>query len=223
MSITDHVAIFLMGALDQPKAGKAKPNSPTYWGQFAFPPSAKDDLLAACVAAAPNGSLNGLNLPVKTHSKFAADKKFPGIPDDWYIARMATGPDYPPELFLADGRKINALPINGGEIRGDFYSGQRVRVNTYAFHYPPKNGGSAGVSFNLSGVMSEGGGERRPGGNGGESSESAFAKYRQSGSEATPAQSQAARSSTPATGGATGNPFVQERANDPFQDDDIPF
>ena len=38
MSITDHVAIFLMGALDQPKAGKAKPNSPTYWGQFAFPP-----------------------------------------------------------------------------------------------------------------------------------------------------------------------------------------
>lgn len=202
MSIADHVAIFLMGSLDQPKAGKAKPNSPEYWGQFAFPPEAQNDLMAACTAVAPNNSISGLQLAPKKHGALAPDKKFPGIPDDWFIVRMGTGPDYPPDLFLVNGQKITALPINGGAIRTDFYSGQKVRVNTYGFFYPPKNGGGAGVSFNLSGLMAVGGGERRSAGEGGEPSESAFAKYRND----APAQ--------------TSQPAPQESAQpkaDPFQ------
>lgn len=204
MSIADHVAIYLMGSLDQPKAGKAKPDRPEYWGQFAFPPEAQNDLMAACTAAAPNGSITGLQLAPKVHGRLAPDKKFPGIPDDWFIVRMGSGPDYPPDLFLTNGQKISALPINGGAIRADFYSGQKVRVNTYGFYYPPKGGGSAGVSFNLSGVMAVGGGERRSAGEGGEPSESAFAKYRSD----SPAQApQTAPQQTAPVAGA--DPFQQ--------------
>lgn len=211
MSIADHVAIFLMGSLDQPKAGKAKPDKPVYWGQFAFPPEAQADLLAACSEVAPNNQLGGLQLAPKKHGSFAPDKKFPGIPDDWFIVRMSSGPDYPPDLFLVNGQKVSALPINGGAIRGDFYSGQKVRVNTYGFFYPPKNGGGAGVSFNLSGLMAIGGGERRSAGEGGEPSESAFAKYR-SDAPAQTAQSAPQESAQPAAdpfqqSTAAGNPF----------------
>lgn len=211
MSIADHVAIFLMGALDQPKAGKAKPNNPTYWGQFAFPPAAEADLLAACTAVAPNGSLAGLQLAVKKHANLGADKKFPGIADDWYIVRIGTGPDYPPDLFLTDGSKVAALPINGQQIRSEFFSGQRVRVNTYGFFYPPKNGGSAGISFNLSGLMAVGGGERRSNGEGGEPSESAFAKYRTDAPvQQSAPQEQTAQQPAQASGS---NPFQQDTAS----------
>lgn len=209
MSIADHVAIFLMGSLDQPKAGKAKPNNPTYWGQFAFPPTAEADLLAACTAVAPNGSLAGLQLAVKKHANLAADKKFPGIADDWYIVRIGTGPDYPPDLFLTDGSKIAALPINGQQIRSEFFAGQRVRVNTYGFYYPPKGGGSAGISFNLSGVMAVGGGERRSNGEGGESSENAFAAYRNASAQQSAPQEQAAQQPAQQS---SGNPFQQGNA-----------
>lgn len=205
MSIADHIAIYLMGSLDQPKAGKAKPDRPEYWGQFAFPPEAAGDLMAACTAAAPNGSTNGLQLAPKLHGKLAPDKKFPGIPDDWLIVRMGTGPDYPPDLFLVNGQKISALPINGGAIRTDFYSGQKVRVNTYGYYYPPTGGGSAGISFNLSGLMAVGGGERRSAGEGGEPSESAFAKYRSD----APVQQSPAQDAAAAQPSGT-DPFVQQ-------------
>lgn len=178
MSIADHVAIFLMGSLDQPKAGPAKPDRPEFWGQFAFPPTAEPDLLAACTTATANGSLAGLQLAPKKHSSLAPDKQFEGVPLDWYIVRMGTGPDYPPDLFLVDGTKIAPLPINSGKIRADLFSGQHVRVNAHGYAYAAKNGGRPGVSFSLNGVMAVGGGERRSSGEGGEPSESVFAKYR---------------------------------------------
>lgn len=224
MSIADHVAIFLMGSLDQPRPGKAKPNKPEYWGQFAFPPTAETDLLAACTAVAPNGSLNGLQLAPKVHRNLAADKQFPGIPADWYIVRMGTGPDFPPDLFLLDGQKISALPLHAQQIRADFYSGQRVRVNAHTFAYPAQNGGRPGVSFSLSGLLAVGGGERRPGSNDGVPSESAFSAYRQDaptqqsdafgGQSPQQAAQQAIQNGQDAFGG---NQSAQNAvANDPF-------
>lgn len=207
MSIADHVAVFLMGSLDQPKAGPAKPDRPEYWGQFAFPPTAEADLLAACTAVAPNGSLSGLQLAPKKHSTLKPEKQFAGIPQDWLIVRIGTGPDYPPDLFLTDGTKVAALPINGGKIRTDFFSGQRVRVNAHGFAYPSIKGGLPGVSFSLNGVMAVGGGERRSGGDTGEPSESAFAKYRSD----APAEAAAPAANAPAASAsaASGNPFQQ--------------
>lgn len=209
MSIADHVAIFLMGDLDQPKAGSAKPDRPEYWGRFAFPPTAEADLLALCTSASPNGSLSGLQLAPKKHSSLAPDKQFTGIPLDWYIVRIGTGPDYPPDLFLVDGTKIAPLPINGGKIRTDFFSGQNVRVNAHGFAYPAKNGGRPGVSFSLDGVMAVGGGERRAGGEGGEPSESAFAKYRNDPPAQQAEQPAPQQTATMADGS---NPFQQNSA-----------
>ncbi|QRI46315.1 hypothetical protein [Xanthomonas phage X2] len=209
MSIADHVAILLAGSLDAPKAGKAKPDRPEYWGLFAFPPSAGPDLTAACQAAA-GGSLAGMRLAPKLHSRLEPDKQFAGIPQDWLIVRMGTGPDFPPALFLLDGSSVQALPINGAKIRADLFAGQKVRVNAHGFAYPPKNGGPAGVSFSLDGVMAVGGGQRRSSSSeGGEPSESVFAKYRAEVAAAP------AASTAPAT---TGNPFQQSAAgtDNPF-------
>lgn len=205
MSIVDHVAIFLHGSLDQARESQAKKGKFEFYGRFAFPPAAQDDLMAAIAAVAPNGIIAGLQLAPKLHSSLPAAKQFAGIPLDWFIVRMSSGPDYPPELFAVDGTKLAALPINGTQIRADFYAGQRVRVNTYAFYYPPKGGGSAGVSFNLSGVMAVGGGERMPGGNSAEPSESAFAAYR-SGAQPSAAQDAPALQQSGATPAAA-NPF----------------
>lgn len=208
MSLADHIATFLMGSLDQPKAGTAKPDRPEFWGQFAFPPTAEADLLAICTASAPNGSLSGLQLAPKKHSSLAPDKQFAGIPLDWYIVRIGTGPDYPPDLYLLDGSKIAALPINGGKIRADFFSGQNVRVNAHGFSYPSIKGGLPGVSFSLDGVMAVGGGERRTGGDGGEPSESAFAKYRSDAPAESSGNSATVTHPTASTG-SNGNPFAQ--------------
>lgn len=177
MSIADHVGILLMSSLDQARESKAKPGKIEFYARVALPPTAQADLMAACTAVAPNGSLGGLQLAPKLHSSLAPDKQFAGIPLDWFIVRMSSGEGYPPELFAESGEKLTAIPLNASRIRTDFYAGQRVRVNTYGFFYPPKNGGSAGIGFNLSGLMAVGGGERR-GGDQGEPSESAFAKYR---------------------------------------------
>ena len=224
MSITDHVAILLHAALDAPQPSKAKPGKIEYYARFAFQPAAVDDLLALCTAAAPNGSTSGLQLPPKLHSSLHPDKRFPGIPLDWYIVRMASVPDYPPELYAVDGTKLAALPINRQQIRTELYAGQRVRVNTYGFHYPATNGGNPGVGFNLSGVMAVGGGERMAGGDRGESSDSAFAKYRsdapaQTGTGAATSGGDAfGGSGAPANNaGANGsNPFSQPSSGGPF-------
>lgn len=211
MSITDHKAILLQGSLDQARPSKAKPGKVEFYARVALPPQAAADLTEACKSVAPNGSLSGLHLAPKLHSSLPADKQFPGVPADWFILRLASGASYPPDLYLTSGEKVEALPINGKAIMSDFYSGQFVRINTYPFHYPPTNGGSAGVAFNLTGIMAVGGGDRRPGGNSGESSESAFAKYRD---DSAPAQTAPqATSQHAATGAATNdNPFAQGSA-----------
>lgn len=218
-TITDHVAILLRSSLDQARESKAKPGKHEFYAQLALPPQARDALMDACKSVAPNGSLNGLQVAPKLHSSLADAKRFAGIPLDWFIIRMSSGPDYPPELFAESGQKIAALPINSGQIRTEFYAGQRVRINTYPFHYPAKNGGSAGVAFNLSGLMAVGGGERRAGDNGGESSESAFAKYRNTDA---PAQQAPQQEQPASTGGASASadPFQQSGGGsasaDPF-------
>lgn len=219
-TITDHVAILLRSSLDQARESKAKPGKHEFYAQLALPPQARDALMDACKSAAPNGSLNGLQVAPKLHSSLADAKRFAGIPLDWFIVRMSSGPDYPPELFAESGQKIAALPLNSGQIRTEFYAGQRVRINSYPFHYPAKNGGSAGVAFNLSGLMAVGGGERRAGDNGGESSESAFAKYRNADA---PAQETVFKSTDAVNAGgasASADPFQQaggaSASADPF-------
>ncbi len=210
MALADHVAIILSASLDQPRAGKANPNKPDFYVQAAFEPSAGAYLQSAMIEASPTGKLNGLKYNVKTNGSL--EKPFPGIPDSYLVVRFGTGPDFPPELFTQTGEQISALPVNRSQIAGEFYSGQRVRLNGYARYWSHESG-SKGISWSLSGVMAVGGGERRPGAAAGEPSESAFAKYRQSGGEASaPAQSQAA--STQATN--TGNPFQQSGESNPF-------
>jgi hypothetical protein len=216
MSITDHVAILLHSSLDQPRANKANPGKVEYYTNVALPPSAAADLAAQMKDVAPNGSLNGLRLTIEANGKKA--KPHAGIGDDWLILRLSSGADYAPELFGQDGAKISALPINGSEIRTQFYSGQRVRLNGYPFFWTHQQSGARGVSWNLSGVMVEGGGERRGGGTG-ESSESAFAKYR--GEVSAQQTQQNANPSTPEPNAAAagGNPFQQTtpvNAADPF-------
>lgn len=213
MSITDHEAILLHSSLDQPRANKANPGKVEFYTNIALPPAAANDLAEAMKEVAPNGNLAGLRLTIEPNSKKA--KPHAGIPGDWLILRLSSGADYAPDLFGADGQKIAALPINGGQIRGEFFAGQKVRVNGYPFFWNHAQSGARGVSWNLSGVMAVGGGERR-GGGGGEPSESAFAKYRSD----VPAQTLGATSTH--TGGsnttsAPADPFQQPASADkPF-------
>lgn len=209
MSITDHEAILLHSSLDQPRANKANPGKVEFYTNVAFPPTAANDLAAAMKEVAPNGSLSGLRLTIEANSK--KSKPHAGIPDDWLILRLSSGAEYSPELFAESGQKIAALPVNGSQIRTEFFAGQRVRINGYPFFWNHAQSGARGVSWNLSGVMAVGGGERR-GGAGGEPSESAFAKYRQNApAEAAAPASSAQAASTPANGGSapSGNPFQQ--------------
>lgn len=211
MSIADHVAILLYSSLDQARAGKSNPNKPEFYTNIALPPSATDDLAAQMKEVAPNGNLAGLRLTIEANGKKA--KPHVGIPNDWLILRLSSGPDYPPELFDTSGKKLAALPVNGGEIRGEFFAGQKVRVNGYPYPWNHAASGAKGISWNLSGVMAVGGGERRAGG-AGEPSESAFAKYRSD----VPAQTNVPAQQAAVNGaGDTGNPFQQGGASiNPF-------
>lgn len=208
MSITDHEAILLHSSLDQPRAGRSNPGKVEFYTSIALPPSAADDLATAMKEVAPNGNLSGLRLTIEPNSKKA--KPHAGIPGDWLILRLASGADYSPDLFAADGQKIAALPINGSQIRGEFFAGQKVRINGYPFFWNHAQSGAKGVSWNLSGAMAVGGGERR-GGGGGEPSESAFARYRGD----APAQTS---QSVPQESAPTGtSPFQQPAtADSPF-------
>lgn len=211
MSIADHVAILLFSSLDQPRAGKSNPNKVEFYTTIALPPAAANDLADQMKTVAPNGNLAGLRLTIEPNSKKA--KPIVGVPDDYLILRLSSGPDYPPELFTEEGKKLTALPVHGTEIRTAFYAGNKVRINGYPYFWDKTSiGAGKGISWNLSGVMAVGGGERRAGG-AGEPSESAFAKYR---GESAPAQNnvpaqqtQAASDSNPfQQGGASNNPFA---------------
>lgn len=202
MSIADHEAIILHSSLDQARQNKANPEKVEFYVNAAFPPSAADDLAEQMKEVAPNGNLGGLRLTIEPNGRKA--QPHAGIPNDWLILRLSSGQDYPPELFAESGQKVAALPVNGGQIRTEFYAGQRVRINGYPFFWNHAKSGAKGISWNLSGVMAVGGGERRAGG-GGESSESAFAKYRNE----APAQSEPQQTQQPASTGGNGNPFAQ--------------
>ena len=208
MSITDHEAILLHASLDQPRANKANPGKVEFYTNIALPPSAADDLAASMKEVAPNGNLSGLRLTIEPNGKKA--KPHAGIPNDWLILRLSSGADYAPDLYAENGQKVAALPVNGGQIRSEFFSGQRVRVNGYPFFWTHAQSGARGVSWNLSGVMAVGGGERR-GGGGGEPSESAFAKYRNDPPAQQAEQSAPQQTGTEASGNA-GNPFQQNSA-----------
>ena len=212
MSIADHEAVLLRASLDQARVNKASDtNKIEFYAVFAFPPSAMADLAEAMKAVTPANSLAGMKLAVKENR--ATNKPYPGIPDDWLIVRTTTGPDYPPDLFAQDGAKVAALPINAAQIRSEFYAGQNVRVNGYPFFWTHDKTHSKGVSWTLSGVMAVGGGTLRPGGAGGETSESAFAQYRPTagaqGSQNSDNQSAGAAANNGGGGGGGANPFQQ--------------
>lgn len=213
MSISDHVGILLDRSLDQARPSKRNPAKVTYYARVALPAAAGPELLELAKSVAPNGSLAGLTMTIKTHSALPADKQLAGIPADALIVRLTSGEGYPPDLFLADGSRIPASPLHAGEINGDFYSGQRVRINTYPFYYPAGKG-DAGISWNLSGLLAVGGGERR-GNAGGESSESAFARYAAIHDAPPPATAPAdafGAGAAPAAGAAGSDPFQQGTA-----------
>lgn len=213
MSIADHVAILLHSSLDQPRVNKINKNKVEFYANVAFPPTAANDLAEAMKEVAPNNSLNGQRLTIEANGKKA--KPHAGIPADWLILRLSSGPDFSPDLFGTNGQKIPALPLHSGEIRTEFFSGQRIRVNGYPFHWKHAESGAQGVSWNLSGVMAEGGGERRAGG-GGEPSENAFAKYRADAPvQQTVTQTQPSVQNT-STADSAANPFQANTAANPF-------
>ena len=217
MSITNHVGTLLYSALAKPQPNKTNPAKIEFFATVAFPPSAGADLAAAMTAVTPNGTLAGQRLTVEANVKKA--KPHAGIPDDWLIVRFTSGPDYAPELFTQTGDRILANPVNSTEIASRFYAGQQVRVNGYPFHWKHTGSGSQGVSWNLSGLMEVGGGERRAGGN---DSESAFAAYVDPNAAPAPTRTPApapTRTPAPARGENT-NPFAVAGG---FHDDDIPF
>lgn len=229
MSIADHQATLLFSSLDQPRAGKSNPNKVEYYATIALPPTAAADLADQMKAVTANGNLSGLRLTIEANSKKA--KPHEGIPGDWLILRLASGPDYPPDLYTQTGQKIGALPVNGSEIRSEFFAGQRVRINGYPYLWNHAASGARGISWNLSGVMAVGGGERRGGGSG-EPSDSVFAKYRgDEPAQQAPAQHAAQRGTEARTEARDSDPFRQTApaSSNPFGaaggsvDDDSPF
>lgn len=202
MSIADHEAILLYSALAKPEKNKLKADDapPEYYAVVAFPPSALDDLADSMKAVSESGSLAGLELAPKQNGTSA--KPIPGIGDDWLITRMAT--QYAPELYLESGDSVAADPLNTTQIKGEFYSGQRVRVNARPFFWSHKKTNRRGVSLGLLGLMSVGGGDKRAGGN---DSADAFGV---SGKPAHTPQNTAPAQQTQAA--SDGNPFQQSGA-----------
>lgn len=225
MSIQDHVAILLHSSLAQARPNKANPDKIEFYANVALPPSAAGDLAEQMKQEAPNGKLQGLRLTIEANSR--KSKPHPGIPDDWLILRLSSGQDYAPELYTEGGQKLAALPINGGQIRGEFFAGQKVRLNGYPFYWSHAISGATGISWNLSGVMAVGGGERRGGGSG-EPSESAFARYLSdtptSNGQGNSQQGNSQQGNAGQSAPKDDNPFAQQGAGAfDVGDDDIPF
>lgn len=181
MAITDHVAILTHSSLAQATPNRKKAGNPLqFYGVFAFPPAAADDLKAALLAASPTKSLSGLQVRVPRNAQTA--RPLPGIPDDWFVIRAASGEQFPPYLADERGAQLDQ-PSQGAAIRTMFYPGKRVRVALSAYFWPNEGGG---LSFNLNGVMAVSDGERLPIGN---SAANAFAGYADSkAAESSPAQ-----------------------------------
>lgn len=203
MALTDHIAILTHAALAEPVVNKKKASKPSeFYALIAFPPAAGNDLADLAKQVAPGGNLAGLSMNVKPNSK--QSKPIPGVPDDWFIVRAAT--QFAPYIADAHGRQMDQS-TDAAAIRTKFYAGKKIRaaLTAFAWNYD----GKPGVSYNLSGVMEAGDGERLAIGN---SAGAAFEKY---ADKSEPAAAPAPAASNPFnTGGsnpaATGdNPFAQ--------------
>lgn len=200
MALTDHIAILLTHSLDVARLNRKKTRS-DYYAQFAVPPAAAGDVAALVAEVYPNVALSTLDVNFKTNVQ--QTKPFPGVPNDWFIIRMAT--QHAPELYAADGKTV----IPNADARRRFFAGMRVRVASSAWGWVNEFGKS-GASFNLNGVMDAGvGGERLAIGSG--SAGAAFAAHGQAAAPAAAnpfagAASAPAPAAAPAAGG---NPFAQ--------------
>lgn len=209
-TLADFEGILLASSLTEARAGKSNPSKVEFYAAVAYPASAAAELAELAKTVAPNGNLAGLRMTIEPNIK--KGKPFAGIPDDSLIMRLTSGPDYPPAAFTDVGGRIPAGQAGAAQVREHLYAGQRVRVNGYPYYWTHAASGSRGISWNLSGVMSIGGGERR--GNSGESNEAAFGRY---GAihDAPPPQTEAQASGfgAPAQGpAASADPFNQGTA-----------
>ena len=213
-TLADFEGILLSSSLTEARASKSNPNKIEFYAAVAYPAEAGAALAELAKTVAPNGSLAGLRMTVEPNIRKA--KPFAGIPDDALIMRLTSGPDYPPALFTSEGMRIPAGAAGAPMAREQLYAGQKVRVNGYPYFWNHTASGGRGISWNLSGVMAIGGGERR--GNQGESNEAAFGRY---GTihDAPPAQTDAQASGfgsapapAPAPAPAAADPFNQGTA-----------
>jgi len=167
MALTDHVAILLGHSLDVARLNKKKTRS-DFYAQVALPPAAAADVAALVSAIYPGIPLASIEVNFKTNAQ--QPKPFVGVPNDWFILRMAS--QFAPELFAADG----VTRIANNEARSKFFAGMRVRVHSGAWAWKGDHGPAA--SFNLFGVMDAGlGGDRLQIGSAGAGAASAFASH----------------------------------------------
>lgn len=201
MAITDHVAILTHAALAEAVPNNKKPGKPLqFYALVAFPPAAGNDLADLAKQVAPGGNLAGLSINVKPNNK--QSKPIPGVPDDWLVVRAAS--QFAPYIADAHGKQMTQ-DADGARIRATFYAGKKVRVALTAFAW--NYDGKPGVSYNLSGVMEAGDGERLAIGSG--VTASAFEKYVDKSAPAEAAQGNPFGGSTPAAAPTGDNPFAQ--------------
>ena len=191
--VTDFVATLAHSSLAVARPNKLKPGSaPTFYAEVCFPPEAANVLAALASTVAPGGSLAGLEIGVKTNAQKA--KPIPGIPHDWYVVKSST--QFAPYVADATGAQIvQGSPEANARIQAVFFAGKRVRASLSAFAWSHAQTGRRGVSFNLTGIMEAGDGERLNIGSG--VTANAFAKYAQPGG-------------APAAQPAAGNPFAAQ-------------
>lgn len=154
MSLQDHLAILTHSSLAEATPNKKKAGNPLqFYAKVAFPPEAGNDLLELVKSVAPGGNTTGLQMSVKPNAK--TESPIPGIPDDWLVVRAST--QYAPAVIARNGERLDQ-ETHKAAIKAAFYPGRRVRVllSAFAWTYDKKNG----VSFNLSGIMDAGDGER---------------------------------------------------------------
>lgn len=211
-TLADFEATLLSASLSEARPNKSNPNKVEYYVTIAIPAHMGADLLAVMATVAPNGDTNAVKLSVEPNKRKA--KPFAGIPDDALILRASAFSDAPPDLFGLDGKRIPNGPLGSGAVREQLFAGQKVRVNGFPFFWQHDTGGR-GISWNLTGVLAVGGGERRAGASGGESSESAFARYAAISGDSMPATNQVANAPAPAPA-PSNDPFNQGGNANPF-------
>jgi len=154
MALQDHLAILTHSSLAEATPNKKKPGNPLqFYAKVAFPPEAGSDLLELVKSVAPGGNTTGLQMGVKPNAR--TESPIPGIPDDWLVVRAST--QFAPAVIARNGDRLDQ-ETHKAAIKAAFYPGRRVRVilSAFAWTYDKKNG----VSFNLTGVMDAGDGER---------------------------------------------------------------